>query len=575
MATAALRSPRAESSRLRRLLSARNLIVLGVVIVITYLAAVPLGFLFWETFVKDGRISFSAFRTAYTEIGLGRMVVNSLIFAIGSSAFSIALGTVLAYLIVRTDVPGKPLMFAASLVPLIIPGILHTISWAYFILSPQIGIGNTWFIKPLDGGHPFNVFSLPGMIFIEGLHLSPLVFLLMVASFRSMDPSLEESAIMSGARLPTVFRRITMPLARPALYAAILIMVVRTLESFEVPAVVGMNNHVWVFTSRIWRALDSLPPDYRTAGAYAMSLLVLTSVGVLWHSRLAKRARAFQTVTGKGFRPHPVALGAWRWPATGMIYLYFLISVVLPVLILAYASTQPFYSPPSKFTLSHMSLENYTHVLHDPTVRHAFKNSLILAVGASTAIMLIAAVASWVVVRTKLPGRTLIDNLAFIPLIVPGLVLGVALLAIYLRTPWLPIYGTLWILFLAYLTRFMPYGMRYASTSMFQIGRELEESAAMSGAGWLATFRRIVLPLLVPGFLAGWIYILIVSIRELGSSVLLYSPGHEVLSIVIWEYWRDGNLPYVGALGILMIGTLVVLVGIAYKLGAKIGVRES
>jgi iron(III) transport system permease protein len=390
-----------------------------------------------------------------------------------------------------------------------------------------------------------------------------------------MDPSLEESAIMSGARLPTVFRRITMPLARPALYAAILIMVVRTLESFEVPAVVGMNNHVWVFTSRIWRALDSLPPDYRTAGAYAMSLLVLTSVGVLWHSRLAKRARAFQTVTGKGFRPHPVALGAWRWPATGMIYLYFLLSVVLPVLILAYASTQPFYSPPSKFTLSHMSFENYTHVLHDPTVRHAFKNSLILALGASTAIMLIAAVASWVVVRTKLPGRTLIDNLAFIPLIVPGLVLGVALLAIYLRTPWLPIYGTLWILFLAYLTRFMPYGMRYASTSMFQIGRELEESAAMSGAGWLATFRRIVLPLLVPGFLAGWIYILIVSIRELGSSVLLYSPGHEVLSIVIWEYWRDGNLPYVGALGILMIGTLVVLVGIAYKLGAKIGVRES
>jgi iron(III) transport system permease protein len=160
------------------------------------------------------------------------------------------------------------------------------------------------------------------------------------------------------------------------------------------------------------------------------------------------------------------------------------------------------------------------------------------------------------------------------PLIVPGLVLGVALLAIYLRTPWLPVYGTLWILFIAYLTRFMPYGMRYAATSMFQIGRELEESAAMSGAGWLATFRRVVLPLLVPGFVAGWIYILIVSVRELGSSVLLYSPGREVLSIVIWEYWRDGNLPYVGALGIMMIGTLVVLVGIAYKLGARIGVRE-
>jgi iron(III) transport system permease protein len=222
-----------------------------------------------------------------------------------------------------------------------------------------------------------------------------------------------------------------------------------------------------------------------------------------------------------------------------------------------------------------MSWENYSHVLHDPVVAHAFKNSIILALASATTIMLLAAVAAWVVVRTTLPGRWLIDNLAFVPLIVPGLVLGVALLAIYLRTPWLPVYGSLWILFIAYLTRFMPYGMRYASTSMFQIGRELEESAAMSGAGWLATFRRIVLPLLVPGFLAGWIYILIVSVRELGSSVLLYTPGREVLSIVIWEYWRDGNLPYVGALGILMIGTLIVLVALAYKLGAKIGVRDS
>jgi iron(III) transport system permease protein len=574
MATAALRTPRVESSRLRRLLSARNLIVVTVAGVIAYLAAVPLGFLLWETFVKDGKLSVGAFRDAYTQVGLGRMVVNSLVFAIGSSALAIVLGTVLAYLIVRTDVPGKPLMFAASLVPLIIPGVLHTIAWAYFILSPQIGIGNTWFIEKLDGGHPFNVFSLPGMIFIEGLHLSPLVFLLMVASFRSMDPSLEESAIMSGASLATVFRRITVPLARPALYAAILIMVVRTLESFEVPAVVGMNNHIWVFTSRIWRSLDSLPPDYRTAGAYAMSLLVLTSVGVWWHSRLAKKARAFQTVTGKGFRPRPVALGVWKWPATAMIGVYFLVAVVLPILVLAYASTQPFYSPPSRYTLSNMSWENYSHVLHDPTVLHAFKNSIVLGLATSTVVMLVAAVAAWVVVRTKLRGRTLIDNLAFIPLIVPGLVLGVALLAIYLRTPWLPVYGTLWILFIAYLTRFMPYGMRYASTSMFQIGRELEESAAMSGAGWLATFRRVVLPLLVPGFVAGWIYILIVSVRELGSSVLLYSPGREVLSIVVWEYYRDGNLPYVGALGILMIGTLVVLVGIAYKLGARIGVRE-
>jgi iron(III) transport system permease protein len=561
-----------ESSLLRRLLSVRNLVLVVVAVTIAYLALVPLGFLLWQTFVHDGTLTIASFRSAYSAVGLGTMTANSLIFAFGSAALSIAIGTVLAYLIVRTDVPGKPLMFAASLVPLIIPGIMHTISWI-FIASPQIGVLNQWLIEPLTG-RPFNVNTLAGMILVEGLHLAPLVFLLMVAAFRSMDPALEESAIMSGASLPTVFRRITVPLARPALYASILIIVVRGLESFEVPALIGLPAHIWVFTSRIWSVLNSTPPDYSQAGAYAMSLLVLTSIGILWHSRLAKRARAFQTVTGKGFRPRPVQLGAWRWPATALIYLYFLVAVVLPLFILIYASTQGFYSPPSRYTMTHMTTSNYVEVIHDPLFTHAVRNSLILGLGCATAVMALTAVASWLVVRTNLPGRWLLDNLAFLPLVIPGLVLGVAILSIYLRTS-LPIYGTLWILFIAYLTRFMPYGMRYASTSMFQIGRELEESAQMSGASWFQAFRRIVIPLLMPGLVAGWIYILIVSVRELGASVLLYSPGKEVLSIVIWEQYRNGALPQVAATGVMLVTALLVLVTVAYKLGAKIGVRET
>jgi iron(III) transport system permease protein len=573
--TAAALRPRlgSESGFLRRLLSARNLIVLVVVAIVAWLGAVPLGFLLWQTFVKGGVVTVVNFRGAYTSVGIGTMVGNSLAFAFGSAAVSIVIGSVLAYLIVRTDVPGKSLMFAASLVPLIIPGILHTIAWI-FVLDPNIGVANRWVIEPLDGHHPFNVYSIPGMIVIEGLHLAPLVFLLMVAAFRSMDPSLEESAIMSGASLPTVFRKITLPLVRPALYAGILIMVVRGLESFEVPAVVGLRNHIWVYTSRIWQALNDAIPNYGQAGAYAMSLLVLTSIGVFFQSRLSKRGRAFQTITGKGFRPHPVRLGAWRAPATALIIVYFLVAVVLPLLVLFYASTQQFYSPPSHETLSHMSLANYPHEWREPVIRHAVVNSLYVGLGAATAVMLLAAVASWVVVRTRLRGRWLIDNLAFMPLTIPGLVLGVALLTIYLRVP-IGIYGTLWILFMAYMTRYMPYGMRYASTSMFQIGRELEESAQMSGAGWWHTFRRVVLPLLAPGLTAGWIYIVIVTFRELGSSVLLYSPGKEVLSIVIWEQWRAGLLTEVAALGVMLIGALIVLVAVAYKLGARIGVKEA
>ena len=572
-APAVIRSPFSRSDAWRRLLSVRNLVVLVVAAGIAYLALVPIGFLLWQTFVQGGDVTLAAFREAYTEVGLGTMALNSFAFAGGSTILAVVLGTGLAHLVVRTDVPFKPLMYAASLVPLIVPGILHSIAWI-FLASPQIGMLNKNVIEPLTG-HTFNVFSIPGMILVEGLHLSPLVFLLMVASFRSMDPSLEESAIMSGAPLRTVFFRITLPLARPALYAAILIMAVRTLESFEVPAVLGLPNHTWVFTSRIWSVLHALPPDYGTAGAYAMSLLVLTSLGVWWHGRLARHARAFQTVTGKGFRPRPIPLGAWKWPATLMIFAYFLVAVVLPLAILFYGSTQLFYSPPSRYTITHGTWENYRTVLHDPLVAHGLKNSIILGLGSATAVMFIAAIASWLVVRTRLPGRWLVDTLAFLPLTIPGLVLGVALLSVYLRVTWLPIYGTLWILFIAYLTRYMPYGMRYASTSMFQIGRELEESAQMSGAGWWQTFRRIVLPLLVPGFLAGWIYIVVVSVRELGSSVLLYSPGREVLSISIWEMYNNGQYPELSALGILLVGGLVVLVAVAYKLGAKVGVREA
>jgi iron(III) transport system permease protein len=560
----------------RRVFSVQTLVLVVVVAAIAYLALVPVGFLLWETFVRDGSLSLQAFREAYSTVGLGEMAWNSLVFAFGTTVFAVSLGTLLAYLIVRTDVPGKPLMFAASLVPLIIPGILHTIAWI-FLADPRIGVLNQHIIEPVTG-HSFNVLSMAGMIWVEGLHLSPLVFLLMFAAFRSMDPALEESAIMSGAPLRTAFRRVTLPLVLPALYAAILIMAVRALESFEVPALLGLPNRIWVFTSRIWTVLNEKPPNFGTAGAYAMSLLVLTALGVLWQSRLSKRGGAYQTVTGKGFRPRPVQLGAWRIPAVIFIVVYFLVAVVAPLLMLAYMSTQRFYSPPTRQTLSNMSLDMYGKVIHNDLIVTALKNSVILGLGSATTIILLTAFASWIVVRTRIPGRWLVDNLAFTPLVIPGLVLGVALLFVYLRLNrdfHIAIYGSLWILFIAYLTRYMPYGMRYSSTSMYQIGRELEESAQTSGASWFQSFRRVLLPLLAPGLIAGWIYIVIVSVRELSSSILLYTPGRQVLSIVIWEQYQNGAFTELAALGMMMVGGLVLLVVVAYKLGARIGIREA
>jgi iron(III) transport system permease protein len=269
-----------------------------------------------------------------------------------------------------------------------------------------------------------------------------------------------------------------------------------------------------------------------------------------------------------------IPLGRWRWPVAGAVLLYFALSFALPVLALLYVSTQPYYARLSGDSLSRATLDHYGSVLTDGSVLGALKNSVVLAAGTATAVMLLMAACAWLVLRTRLPGRRLLDHVTFFPIVIPGLVLGVALLFVYLRSP-IPIYGTLWILFVAYFTNAMPYGMRFASVSMAQIGKELEESAAVSGAGWVQTFRRVLVPLLVPGLLAGWIFVAVISLRELSSSLLLYSPGNEVLPVVIWERYETGQFAEVAAIGVLMTVVLVALVAAAHRLSSRMGVRSA
>jgi iron(III) transport system permease protein len=301
-------------------------------------------------------------------------------------------------------------------------------------------------------------------------------------------------------------------------------------------------------------------------------LLAITAGGVTLQSRLADAGGKYATVTGKGFRPRPIDLGRWRYLTAGIFILYFLLIVVLPFAVLVWSSLQKFYAVPSLAALQNLTLDPYRFVLAYPSLARAVWNSLALGFGAATVIMLVTALASWIVVRTKLPGRRLLDGLASLPIAIPGLVLGLAIMVFYLNVD-VGIYGTLWIMLIAYVTRFMPYGIRYSTTSMLQINQELEESAAMSGASWGTTFRRIILPLLQPGLIAGWIYILIVSIRELASSILLYSPGTEVVSVVIWELWENGQYVELSALGVLLIVSLFALVALAQWVGRRFGIK--
>jgi iron(III) transport system permease protein len=555
-------------------------LVIGIsVAIVAYLALVPLGFLLWQSFftpqtaTKAAEFTLGNYAEAYSSVETLRLFANSLEFASGSATFAFCVGTLLAWMNERTNTPFKRLFFALSIVPLIIPGILFTVAWI-LLGSPKIGIINLALQRWLDTDFVLvNVYSIWGMIWVDGLHYSPMAFLLMTAAFRSMDPALEESAMMSGASVPQVAWRITLKLAWPAAFATILILFVRSLESFEVPALLGLPVGIEVFTSSIYRAIHQYPSQVGLASSYAVTLLLITTVGVYLQSRLSTRGGKYSTVTGKGFRPRTIDLGAWRYVAAGVFVLYFLLIVGMPFLVLLWSSFQKFYSVPSMAALKNLTLDPYRFVFTYPTLGDAVWNSLVLALGGATLIMLLTAVISWIVVKTRLPGRWLLDNVASLPMVYPGLVLGLAIMIFYLNVD-IGIYGTLWIMFIAYVTRFLPYGLRYNTTSMLQIHKELEESAAMSGASWGTTFWRVILPLLKPGLMAGWIYIVIVSIRELSASILLYSPGTEVVSIVIWELWENGQYVELSALGVLLILALLALVLIAQAIGRSFGLRD-
>jgi iron(III) transport system permease protein len=460
------------------------------------------------------------------------------------------------------------------MIPLIIPGILFTVAWI-LLGSPKIGLINLALQRLFDTDAVFvNVYSLTGMIWVDALHYSPMAFLLMTAAFRSMDPALEESAVMSGASVLQVVTRVTLPLVWPAIFATLLILFVRAIESFEVPALLGLPVGIQVFTSAIYQAVHRYPSQIGLASAYAVTLLAITTLGVYFQSRLSTQGNRYATMTGKGFRPRLIDLGRWRYLTVAIFLVYFLLIVVLPFAVLLWSSFQKFYSVPSLEALQRLTLEPYRTILGYPSLARSVWNSLLLAVGTATVVMLVTAVICWIVVKTKLRGRWLLDNIASLPMVFPGIVLGLAIMILYLYLP-IGVYGTIWILLIAYVTRFLPYGLRYNTTSMLQIHKELEESAAMSGASWATAFRRIILPLLKPGLVAGWIYIVIVSIRELSSSILLYSPGTEVISILIWELWENGQYVELSALGVMFIIGLFFPVLVAQLIGKRFGIKEA
>lgn len=556
-------------------LSPRYLWVGLLVFVLGWLTFVPVMRLIAGSFTaseQPGVFTLANYVRVFSDPLTYELFANSLIFALGSCALSLVLGTTLAWIIERTDTPFRRFFYTVTLVPIIVPGIVMTIAWL-FLLSPRIGWINS-IIKNVFGIQQplFDVYSMAGMIWVEGLGTSPLVFLLMSAAMKSMDPSLEESASVSGASTMRTLRRVTLPLMLPTMLSVMLIVFIRVLEAFEVPAVIGLPGRTYVLTSRIYLALAKSPQDYGMAGALASVFLVLSVAGILLYQRVTRRADRYATVSGKAYRPRTIPLGRWKYAALAFLVIYILLIIVMPLAILLWMSFLPFFAAPSPQQISRFTLDNYQRMLTFPNVLAATRNSLILAVSAAVLSTLLAAIVAWISLRSRIWGRQVLDILAFLPVAVPGIVMGAALVAMYASFP-IPIYQTIWVLMVAYVTRFFPYGMRAASGSLLQLRKELEEAGEVSGADWLTRFRLIVLPLLRPGLLAGATYILIVSIRELSSSALLTGPNSPVLAVLILEFQEAGNYTAVAALSILMVLAMAILVAIIQKVVGRVGIQ--
>ncbi len=549
--------------------------VVFVGVVIAYLSLSPTLMLFYGSFRSKplgvpGEFTLAHYVSAYSDPLTYQLLFNSFVFAGGSALLATALAATLAWISIRTNAPLRRLFEITAIVPNIFPPVMLAVSWTV-LLSPRTGLINRSFMQIFDLSEaPLNLYSLWGMVYVEALITVPLAFLMVSAALYSMDPALEESARVAGSSNMQIAWRITLPIVRPALLASAMLNFVRAIESFDTPAIIALPARIEVFTTKIYReAIGAFPPNQNLAAAYGVSLLLITMFFVYFYRHLTARSERYVTVTGRGYRPMIIDLGKWRYAASALAGLILVLIVVLPSLVMIYVSFITYVHVPSAKTWELLTLDNYITNLSDTRTYRALQNSMFLAVVGATVCMFLAALTAWVTTKTKTVGRGVIEALTFIPWAFPGTALAIGLLWTYVYIP-LPIYGTLWILMIGYVTRFLPYGLRTMTSTIVQLHDDLQQASMVCGASFLTTFRRILLPLLRPGFIAGWILLASIFLREFSTSVFLYSPGAEPLGPLLYHFYVDGNLGPMCSLALVVSLVCMTLILIARRIG-KVG----
>jgi iron(III) transport system permease protein len=516
---------------------------------------------------QPGSLTVENYIDAYANPQTYRMLWNTAVLALASTLISLSIAVFFAFLTERTDMPLRNVAWGLMLVPMAVPGLLFGVSWT-FLLSPKIGLINSWLrsllalfgIEMSEG--PLNIFSLWGMVFLEGIRGVTTIFLMVVGAFRAMDPNLEEASRVAGASDRATFRRIFVPLLTPALFAAAIYSFMTSLESLEIPMIIGFPAGIHVFPTYIFFSVQRfVPPRYGLTAALGATYLVLSILLVIWYQRLVKDTSRFTTITGKGYRPRLIQLGKWRYPAFCAFLVYFILTIALPTFILLWRSLVRFYVSPSWAALSQVSLRHYWTVFSEERIFHAVINTVIIGIATATLTMMLSIIVAWVIVRSRSKGRSLLDGLTFLPHAIPGVVIALALIILYLHPPlsYVPIYGTIWLITIGLTASYIAFGSRTMNGALIQVHKELEEAAEVSGATWGRILRGIMLPLVLPAFVSGWIWVASHSLRSFSIPLMLGTRNSKVLSVIMWDLWDQGMAGPTAALGVMLIVTLAVI----------------
>ncbi|MDT0219152.1 MULTISPECIES: ABC transporter permease [unclassified Alcaligenes] len=541
----------------------------SLILIVGFLTLCPVLMLLLGSF-SQGLTAFGSFTTAkyvaaYTDPFLLEVTFNTVVFVLGSSLLSTALAVFLAYLNTRTNMPMKGVFTVLSIVPMMIPHLLFSVSWA-LLLNPSNGLINMFLQDTLGLQEaPLNIYSLWGMILVEGLLNMPVAYLIIAPAMASFDVSMEESSRVFGGGLWRTLTRVTLPILRPAIMAAFILAIVRALASYAVPRVLGTPGRVDVLATYLFEMISTgFAPDYGKAAALGMSVLSASIALIVLYRYMTKESSKYVTISSRGFKPTQLELRRAKIPLFIIVGIISLLMVVLPVAVLLYTSMIPYSMVPSARAFSLMSWANWIDVIQDPISKVAMKNSLFLAVvGASLGVLLSLFVA-YVVVKLRTRAAALLDTLSFLSFSFPGIVIGIGFMWFFVQTP---LYATLTALLLAYIAAYLPYGIRPLSAAFVQVHAHLEESSAVAGASSWTTMRRIIIPLLIPGVVSAWILMATMFIRELTVSVVLSRPGTEVLAVQVLGYAEDGLWGKLSALGIIMILISTVLVLLAMHIG--------